>query len=536
MNDIFKGTSVNGGIAIGKIFVFNTAKENIKSKKVEDIDAELKRFEDAKTRAMEQLDTVYENVAKEIGSEAEIFNNQKMTLLDEEYISSITDLISSRSSAEYAIVKTRNNYFNIFSAIDDAYFKKKAIDIEDVSNRMLSILAGDKNTNITFDEPVILLADKLTPSQTMLLDKSKVLALVTKKGSIISHTAILARSLSIPAVLGINFPEDSNGKMAIVDGFNSTMTINPDEMLIKKAKDFKSKVDEQNAHLIELRGKKNLTLSGKSIEIYANIKDSSDVSSAIYNDAGGIGLFRTEFLFLGKDRFPGEEEQFNAYKEAAENMHTKIVVIRTLDIGADKTEKYFHSVKEENPALGIRGIRMSFKYPEIFNTQLRALLRASYFGNIAILFPMISSISEISRAKKMIRNAANELIEENFPFRIPEIGVMIETPAAALISDAIAQEVDFLSIGTNDLIQYTLAADRQNEEMMPYLNAHSPAILKLIKMTIDNGHLNGCRVGICGEMAADSSLTQTFMEMGVDELSVEPYKILKLREQIRNMP
>mgnify|MGYP001159078415 FL=1 len=533
---VLEGKSVFGGIAIGRLSIYNKKENQVKREKITDVEAEITRFTDAKETAKEQLKGFYEKAVKEVGEvNAAIFEVHQMMLDDLDYVESITNMIRTQEvNAEFAVASTGDNFSKMFAAMDDDYMKERAADVKDISNRVISILQNAENGSVTGEEPVILLADDLAPSETVQLDKSKVLSFVTRHGSTNSHTAILARNMNIPALIGIDFSEDVNGKMGIVDGYTGTLYIEPDEETMKKYEEKKAEDENKKRLLLELKGKENVTLDGKKINLYANIGGVADVANALSNDAGGIGLFRSEFLYLESEDYPTEEAQFAAYKTVAENMAGKKVIIRTLDIGADKQVDYFHMEKEENPAMGYRAIRICLDRPEIFKTQLRAIYRASYYGTISIMFPMIISVKEVKRIKEIVAEVKAELTTEGIPFKDCELGIMIETPAAVMISDLLAEEVDFFSIGTNDLTQYTLAIDRQNPKLDSFYDSHHEAILRMLQMVVDNGHKHGCWVGICGELGADTTLTSTFLKMGFDELSVSPAMILRVREEIRN--
>lgn len=533
---VLEGKSVFGGIAIGRLSIYNKKENQVKREKITDVEAEITRFTDAKETAKEQLKGFYEKAVKEVGEvNAAIFEVHQMMLDDLDYVESITNMIRTQEvNAEFAVASTGDNFSQMFAAMDDDYMKERAADVKDISNRVISILQNAENGSMTGEEPVILLADDLAPSETVQLDKSKVLSFVTRHGSTNSHTAILARTMNIPALIGIDFSEDVNGKMGIVDGYTGTLYIEPDEETMKKYEAKKAEDENKKRLLLELKGKENVTLDGKKINLYANIGGVADVANALSNDAGGIGLFRSEFLYLESEDYPTEEAQFAAYKTVAENMAGKKVIIRTLDIGADKQVDYFHMEKEENPAMGYRAIRICLDRPEIFKTQLRAIYRASYYGTISIMFPMIISVKEVKRIKEIVAEVKAELTAEGIPFKDCELGIMIETPAAVMISDLLAEEVDFFSIGTNDLTQYTLAIDRQNPRLDSFYDSHHEAVLRMLQMVVDNGHKHGCWVGICGELGADTTLTSTFLKMGFDELSVSPSMILRVREEIRN--
>ena len=536
---IFQGKSVFGGIAIGKMAVYHKRDNQVKREKIQDVEAEQKRFEDARALAKEQLAALYEKALKEVGEvNAMIFEVHQMMLDDLDYIESVTNMIRSQQvNAEFAVATTGDNFSQMFAAMDDDYMRERAADVKDISNRVIAILQGAGHGGITGDEPVILLAEDLAPSETVQLDKSKVLSFVTKGGSTNSHTAILARTMNIPALIGVKFSEEWlswDGKMGIVDGYNGTIYVDPDEETIAAYRKRKEEDEQKKRLLLELKGKENVTADGRKIQLYANIGGVSDVANALANDAGGIGLFRSEFLYLESEDYPSEEIQFAAYKTVAENMAGKKVIIRTLDIGADKQVDYFGLDKEDNPAMGYRAIRICLDRKDIFKTQLRAIYRASYYGTISIMFPMIISVKEVLEIKEVIKEVKAELDAAGIPYKDCEIGVMIETPAAVMISDLLAKEVDFFSIGTNDLTQYTLAIDRQNPKLDGIYDSHHEAVLRMIRMVIENGHKENCWVGICGELGADTTLTETFLQMGIDELSVTPSMVLPVRNAVRN--
>ena len=531
-----EGKSVFSGIAIGKCKIFGKKDQVVKRSKITETDLEIKRFTQAKEQAKSQLAALYEKALKEVGeANAAIFEVHQMMLDDLDYVESITNMISSQGiNAEYAVATTGDNFAEMFAAMDDDYMRERAADVKDISNRVIHILQGGSEQAGLGDQPVIILADDLAPSETVQLDKSKVLSFVTRHGSTNSHTAILARTMNIPALIGVDYPEDAEGHMAVVDGRNGVFILDPTEEELTKYEALRQEEVEKARLLQELKGKENITKAGKKIALYANIGGVGDVASVLANDAGGIGLFRSEFLYLETEDYPSEEQQFKAYRTVAENMAGKKVIIRTLDIGADKQVDYFGLEHEENPAMGYRAIRICLDRKEIFKTQLRAIYRASYYGNISIMFPMIISVDEVKAAKEMCATVQEELKSEGVRYGKVELGIMIETPAAVMISDLLAKEVDFFSVGTNDLTQYTLAIDRQNPKLDNIYDAHHPAILRMLQTIIDNGHKEGCWVGICGELGADVTLTDTFLKMGIDELSVSPSMILKVREQIRN--
>lgn len=535
--EVLNGKSVFGGIAIGKISIYEKGDDQVKRIKVADTAAEVKRFEDAKEKAKEQLGVLYEKALKEVGEvNAMIFEVHQMMLDDLDYIEAIIHMIENQEiNAEYAVASTGDNFSNMFATMDDDYMRARAADVKDISNRVITILMGRDSGGIDSEEPVIVVADDLAPSETVQLDKSKVLAFVTRHGSTNSHTAILARTMNIPALIGVDFIDDMNGKQAVVDGYNGVFYVDPEEKILNGFIARQEEDANKKRLLQELKGKENITLDGKKINLYANIGGVSDVASVLQNDAGGIGLFRSEFLYLGSDTFPTEEEQFAAYKTVAENMAGKKVIIRTLDIGADKQVDYFGLDKEENPAMGYRAIRICLAQPDIFKTQLRAIFRASYYGNISIMYPMIISVNEVVQIKEIVSEVKSELDAQGIPYGNVEQGIMIETPAAVMISDLLAKEVDFFSIGTNDLTQYTLAIDRQNPKLDSIYDSHHEAVLRMIRMVVENGHKEDCWVGICGELGSDTALTEQFLKMGLDELSVSPTFILKVREKIRSI-
>lgn len=532
-----QGKSVYSGVAIGRLAIYRKSENQVKREKITDTAKEVKRFEDAKDTAKQQLAGLYDKALKEVGEvNAAIFEVHQMMLDDLDYIESITNMIEGQQvNAEYAVATTGDTFSEMFAAMDDDYMRERAADVRDVSNRVVSILQGNGGNGLNADEPVILLADDLAPSETVQLDKSKVLSFVTHHGSTNSHTAILARTMNIPALIGVDFPEDVDGKMGIVDGYEGRIIIDPPVSVMEAYQKKKAEDEEKKRLLQELKGKENITKDGTKINLYANIGSVGDVASVLANDAGGIGLFRSEFLYLESRDYPTEEEQFAAYRKVAEAMAGKKVIIRTLDIGADKQVDYFGLDKEDNPAMGYRAIRICLDRREVFKTQLRALYRASYYATIAIMFPMIISVTEVQTIKKIIEEVKKELDEEKIPYKDVELGIMIETPAAVMMSEELAQEVDFFSVGTNDLTQYTLAIDRQNPKLDNIYDSHHPAILKMLKMIVDNGHKGGCWVGICGELGADTTLTETFLSMGYDELSVSPSMILKVRQEIRSL-
>lgn len=531
-----QGKSVFGGVAMGRLSIYKKNDQVVKRLKVSDTDSEIKRYTDATERAKEQLASLYEKAMKEVGEgSAAIFEVHQMMLDDLDYQESITNIIQTQSvNAEYAVAVTGDNFSEMFAAMDDEYMKARAADVKDISNRVIAILEGIEDTELDSNEPVILVAEDLAPSETVQLDKSLLLSFVTRYGSTNSHTAILARTMNIPALIGVDYSDDIDGKYGIVDGYSGTLYIDPDEETIAKYRKKQEEEENKQRLLQELKGMPNITKDGREIKLYANIGGVGDVPSVLQNDASGIGLFRSEFLYLESDDFPSEEDQFNAYRSVAQTMAGRKVIIRTLDIGADKQVDYFNLAHEDNPAMGYRAIRICLEQPEIFKTQLRALYRASYFGNIAIMFPMIISVEEVRRIKVIVEEVKKELDEQGLAYGDVELGIMIETPAAVWMTEELAKEVDFFSIGTNDLTQYTLAIDRQNPRLDSFYDAHHPAVLRAIQMTIENGHKGGAWVGICGELGADTTLTETFLRMGVDELSVSPSRVLSVRAAIRN--
>lgn len=535
---VLKGTSVFGGLAFGKITFYKRGDSVVRRRRVDDVTLEVARFEKAKETAVAQLQELYDKAIEEVGeANAMIFEIHQMMLDDGDYLDSITNIITVQSvNAEYAVAQTGENFAQMFASMEDEYMRGRAADVKDISLRVISVLSGNDQTGLQVDEPIILAADDLAPSETMQLDKEKILAFVTMGGSTSSHTAILARMMNIPAIIGLgeDLKEEFDGKEAIVDGIAGKLYIEPDEETTAQLKKKAEAEKEKKRLLDKLRGKENKTLDGKTIDIFANIGGVADVAVALQNDAGGVGLFRSEFLYLKSEDYPTEDEQFQAYKTVAETMGGRKVVIRTLDIGADKQIDYFDLPKEENPALGYRAVRICLDRTEIFKTQLRALYRASAFGNISIMVPMIISVEEVRQVKDIIKEIKMELDEAGIPYSPDvEVGIMIETPASVIISDLLAKEVDFFSVGTNDLTQYTLAIDRQNPKLTQFYNPHHTAILRMIKMVADNAHKEGKWIGICGELAADLELTETFLAIGIDELSVSPPYILPLRDKVR---
>ena len=533
-----QGKSVFGGVSIGKLMFYKRNEKVIKREHISDADAEWKRFEAAKGQAVDQLKELYEKALEDVGeANAMIFEIHQMMLEDLDYLESIENIIRSQEvNAEYAVATTADNFAQMFASMDDAYMQGRAADVKDVSERVLDILCGVSAGVKEMTEPCIIAADDLAPSETVQLDKSKVLGFATMYGSANSHTAILARTMNIPAVIGLGETLSSqyDGKMAVIDGFTGILYVDPDEETLARMQEKRAKDLEQKELLNQLKGKENVTRSGQKINVYANIGNVSDLGAVLKNDAGGIGLFRSEFLYLENSTFPTEEQQFAVYKQVAESMAGKKVIIRTLDIGADKQVDYFNLDKEENPALGYRAIRICLTRPEIFKTQLRALYRAAVYGNLSIMFPMIISVSEVKKIKEIIAQVQAELKAEGIPYKEDvELGVMIETPAAVMISRELAKEVDFFSVGTNDLTQYTLAIDRQNQKLDTFYDPHHPAVLAMIKMAADNAHAEGKWIGICGELGADMELTAKFIQMGIDELSVSLGYTLELRKRIR---
>ena len=530
----YNGKSVFGGIAIGKICVYSKAEQQVKRLKVENTEKEVERYHAATAAAISQLQELHDKALKEVGeANASIFEIHQMMLEDDDYCESVENIIDTQKvNAEYAVAQTSDNFAQMFSSMDDDYMRARAADVKDISERLLTILHGEETAGIHADEPVIIVADDLAPSETVQLDKDKVLSFVTVHGSLNSHTAILARTMTIPALIGTALPLDGtvNGKLGIVDGTNGVIYIDPDVETLTEMKRLQKEELEKKQLLQTLKGKENITLDGQKILLYANIGNIKDLASVRRNDAGGIGLFRSEFIYLEKEQYPTEEEQFQIYKTVAETMAGKRVIIRTLDIGADKQCDYFELEKEENPAMGCRAIRICLTRPEVFKTQLRALFRASAYGKIAIMYPMITSVKEVRKIKEIVAQVKEELEQQGVEFGEPEQGIMIETPAAAIISDMLAKEVDFFSIGTNDLTQYTLAIDRQNTALDQFYDPHHPAVLRMISMVVENAHKAGIWAGICGELGADLELTKEFLAMGVDELSVSPGSVLPIRK------
>lgn len=532
----YVGKSVYHGIAIGQIQILKKEKKNVYRSRIEDVDQELAKIEEAIKEAKNQLNQLYEKALLEVGeSGAAIFEVHQMMLEDQDYQESIQNMIQTQQiNAEYAVAVTADNFANMFSMMDDAYMKERAADVRDISERLISILMKAESEEVNADVPTIIVADDLSPSETVQMDKSRVNSFVTRYGSANSHTAILARTMNVPAIIGLEYDDEIDGKKAIVDGFKGELIVEPSDEVLEEYENKAAQEAAKKQLLLELKGKETVTLGGRAIRLYANIGGISDLQSVMQNDAAGIGLFRSEFLYLEKDHYPTEEEQFQVYRSVAETMAGKKVIIRTLDIGADKQIDYFELEKEENPALGFRAIRICLKRIDLFKTQLRALYRASAYGNIGIMFPMIISVKEVKQIKEIVEEVKAELKESGILYGEVELGIMIETPAAVMISEDLAKEVDFFSIGTNDLTQYTLAIDRQNAQLDDIYDSHHPAVLKMIQMTVENGHKGGAWVGICGELGADLTLTDTFVEMGIDELSVSPSCILPIRKKIRD--
>ena len=535
----FQGKSVYKGIAMGPIVVLKKNDYQVKRTRIEDPEAEVKRVNEAVSASQEQLQKLYDKALKEVGeASAAIFEVHQMMLEDEDYMEAIQNTIRTEQvNAEYAVATTGDNFAQMFASMDDDYMKARSADIKDISERLIGNLSGQGDVDLSSIDPSVIVADDLSPSETVQMDKDKILAFVTVHGSTNSHTAILARMMNIPALIGVSMDleELKTGMTAVVDGFAGTVTFDPDEEIKAETEKKMTEEAEKLRLLQELKGKENVTLDGQKINIYANIGSVGDIGYVLENDAGGIGLFRSEFLYLGRNDFPTEEEQFQAYKQAVQMMAGKKVIIRTLDIGADKQVDYFNLGNEDNPALGYRAIRICLTQKDIFKTQLRALFRAAVYGNLSIMYPMITSTEEVKKIYDVVAEVEAELKEQEIQYKIPEQGIMIETPAAAIISDRLAEMVDFFSIGTNDLTQYTLAIDRQNEKLDPFYNPHHEAILRMIQMVVDNAHKCGKWAGICGELGADPTLTEQFVRMGVDELSVAPSMVLKLRKIVREM-
>ena len=535
----FQGKSVYKGIAMGPIVVLKKNDYQVKRTRIEDTEAEVKRVDEALKASQEQLQKLYDKAVREVGeASAAIFEVHQMMLEDEDYLEAIQNMIRTEQvNAEYAVAVTGDNFAEMFASMDDDYMKARSADIKDISERLVRNLSGQGDVDLSSIEPSIIVADDLSPSETVQMDKDKILAFVTVHGSTNSHTAILARMMNIPALIGVKMDLEAfqSGMTAVVDGFQGMVTFDPDEETKAQTETKIQEEAEKLKLLQELKGKENITLDGRKINIYANIGSVGDIGYVMENDAGGIGLFRSEFLYLGRNDFPTEEEQFQAYKQAVQMMAGKKVIIRTLDIGADKQVDYFNLGNEDNPAMGYRAIRICLRQPEIFKTQLRALLRAAVYGNLSIMYPMITSTEEVKKIYEIVAEVEEELKAQEIQYKIPEQGIMIETPAAAIISDKLAEMVDFFSIGTNDLTQYTLAIDRQNEKLDEFYNPHHEAILRMIQMVVDNAHKCGKWAGICGELGADATLTEQFVRMGLDELSVAPSMVLKLRKIVREM-
>ena len=535
----FQGKSVYKGIAMGPIVVLKKNDYQVKRTRIEDTEAEVKRVDEALKASQEQLQKLYDKAVREVGeASAAIFEVHQMMLEDEDYLEAIQNMIRTEQvNAEYAVAVTGDNFAEMFASMDDDYMKARSADIKDISERLVRNLSGQGDVDLSEIEPSVIVADDLSPSETVQMDKDKILAFVTVHGSTNSHTAILARMMNIPALIGVKMDLEAlqSGVTAVVDGFQGMVTFDPDEETKAQTETKIQEEAEKLKLLQELKGKENITLDGRKINIYANIGSVGDIGYVMENDAGGIGLFRSEFLYLGRNDFPTEEEQFQAYKQAVQMMSGKKVIIRTLDIGADKQVDYFNLGNEDNPAMGYRAIRICLRQPEIFKTQLRALLRAAVYGNLSIMYPMITSTEEVKKIYEIVAEVEEELKAQEIQYKIPEQGIMIETPAAAIISDKLAEMVDFFSIGTNDLTQYTLAIDRQNEKLDEFYNPHHEAILRMIQMVVDNAHKCGKWAGICGELGADATLTEQFVRMGLDELSVAPSMVLKLRKIVREM-
>ena len=535
----YQGKSVYKGIAMGPVVVLKKNDYQVKRTRIEDPEAEIKRVDEALEKSKEQLQKLYDKAVQEVGeASAAIFEVHQMMLEDDDYLEAIQNTIRTEQiNAEYAVAATGDNFAEMFASMDDDYMKARSADIKDISERLVRNLSGQDDADLSSIEPSIIVADDLSPSETVQMDKDKILAFVTVHGSTNSHTAILARMMNIPALIGVdmNLEEIQTGMEAVVDGFQGTVIFEPDETVKAQTTEKMAEEAEKLRLLQELKGKENVTLDGHKINIYANIGSVGDIGYVMENDAGGIGLFRSEFLYLGRNDFPTEEEQFQAYKQAVQMMAGKKVIIRTLDIGADKQVDYFNLGNEDNPAMGYRAIRICLKQPEIFKTQLRALLRAAVYGNLSIMYPMITSTEEVKKIYEIVAEVEKELKAQEIQYKIPEQGIMIETPAAAIISDRLAEMVDFFSIGTNDLTQYTLAIDRQNEKLDEFYNPHHEALLRMIQMVVDNAHKCGKWAGICGELGADTTLTEEFVRMGLDELSVAPSMVLKLRKIVREM-
>ncbi|MCR5202511.1 MAG: phosphoenolpyruvate--protein phosphotransferase [Lachnospiraceae bacterium] len=534
---IYQGKAVFEGVAIGKLSVYKKAEHVVKREKVTDVEAEVNRYAEAREVAIKQLQALYDKAVKEVGeASAEIFEAHQMMVDDEDYIDSVENIIRTQEvNAEFAVAETGDNFEKMFLAMEDEYFRGRAADIKDITERIISALFGGDDSGLVSDEPVIVIADDLAPSETVQMDKDKILSFVTVHGSANSHTSILAKTMNIPAIIGCDIPLDDelNGKMAVVDGFEGKVYVEPDEAVMAEKKKLLDKELEKKQLLEQLKGKDNVTLDGQHINIYANIGNTKDLALVLENDAGGIGLFRSEFIYLESSDYPTEEHQFAIYKQVAESMAGKKVIIRTLDIGADKQADYFNLPKEENPAMGMRAIRICLTQPEIFKTQLRAILRASAFGKISIMFPMIISVDEVKKIKEIVEEVKKSLDADGFKYdKDIELGIMIETPAAVMMAEELAKEVDFFSVGTNDLTQYTLAIDRQNQTLDEFYDSHHPGLLKMLQMVVDGAHKGGAWAGICGELGSDLTLTKEFLAMGFDELSVSPGRVLPLRKVV----
>ena len=531
----YSGKSIFKGTAIGRIFFYSKEQQKVRRAKIEHVEAEIDRYEAAKEKAVNQLYSLYEKAVAEVGeTNAMIFEIHAMMLEDDDYNESVYNIIrSDKVNAEFAVATTGDNFSLMFSEMEDEYFKARSADVKDISERLIRVLSGIDHDNNLGDTPVIVVAEDLAPSETVQMDKTKLLAFVTQFGSTNSHTAILARTMNIPALIGVEIQKEWDGKMAIVDGKEGVLYVDPDYSTLEKYMAEQKNEEEARQLLTKLKGQPDETIDGRKIKLYANIGSVADVTNVLANDAAGIGLFRSEFLYLEKEDYPTEEEQFAVYKAVAQNMAGKKVIIRTLDIGADKQVDYFNMEHEENPAMGYRAIRICLDRVDVFKTQLRALYRSSAFGTISIMFPMIISVDEVLKIKEICEEVKAELDATHMEYGKVELGIMIETPAAVMVSEELAKEVDFFSIGTNDLTQYTLAIDRQNAKLDNIYDAHHPAVLKMIQMTIENGHKHGCWVGICGELGADIALTERFIKMGIDELSVSPNMVLPVRKVIR---
>ena len=535
--EVATGKSILNGIAIGKLRIYRKAAAASENGAAASPEAEWERFEQARVQAQEQLAALYEKALEEVGEEnAAIFEIHQMMLEDEDYLDAVKGILETQNAtAEYAVIATGENFSAMFAAMDDAYMQARAVDVKDISQRVGNILSGRAEDSLLGDDPVILVADDLTPSETVQLDKSKLLGFITRHGSSNSHTAILARTMNIPALIGVDFDDSWDGRLAVVDGYNHCVYIDPAADLLVTMEEKQKNDFKREALLQTLKKKPNVTLDGREIKVYANIGNAGDIGLVLQNDAGGIGLFRSEFLYLESQDFPTEDEQFAVYKRVVETMAGKKVIIRTLDIGADKQAAYFRLDPEENPALGYRAIRICLTRKEVFKQQLRAILRASAYGTVSVMFPMIISVREVRDAKELLEECRRELVEQGYAVGQVEVGIMIETPAAVMIADELAEEVEFFSLGTNDLTQYTLAIDRQNPKLDNFYDPHHPAILRMIRQTVEAGHRHGCWVGICGELGADQTLTETFLRMGLDELSVSPSAVLPLRKKIRSL-